>query len=562
MTTRPKVRIYRSRRAEGALREQAGAGRRAAEDTASAEQAASAAEASLEKAALDTALAERIAAVKAEELTGRQLRLARRIAAMHGIDVESDEEAVIALRDRGVDPFHRSSLSKIMAVSGSTSRQTVGGQGAASGPEKPPTGSEIALRREPQLPGSPQPLGQITPARIPAGRQELPSREKLTEEKRAAEIILIQRDIARRRRRKQFWLAVRLLLLVGIPTLIAGWYYFRIATPLYETKSQFLIQQADTAIVAGGNSILSGIQLNPDFVAVQSYLTSKNAMLRLDEEIGFKSAFQDPALDPLLRLPERVNDDTAFKTFKDMVKVKYDPTEGVLNMDVVAPDPALSEEFSRALIRYAEGMVDDMTARVREDQMAGAQQNYLDAEQRVRQAQAAVQELQEQMGVLDAESESSLVMNRIGQLQGQLTTKQLELSQLESNVNPNPSRVQGVRGDIDRLNQMIAEARAELTEGSEARGSLAQISGQFQMAQADLLIRQEILASSAELLEVARVEANKQVRYLSLSVAPIVPEAAAYPKAVSNTIVAFLIFLGIYLLLSLTASILREQVST
>ncbi|SDE15104.1 capsular polysaccharide transport system permease protein [Paracoccus isoporae] len=560
MTTRPKVRIYRSKRAGAALHEQDGAGRRAAEEMANAERAANEAEARREKAGQDSQMAERIAAVKAEELTGRQLRLARRIATMHGMDVESDEEAVIALRERGVDPFHRSSLSKVMASAGTASSRAAGGaQNRAAGPA---TGSEIALRRDPQLPGSPQPLGQITPVKVPAGKDGLPSREQLTEEKRAAEIIRIQRDIARRRRRKQFWLAVRLLLLVGIPTLIAGWYYFRIATPLYETKSQFLIQQADSAITASGNSILSGIQLNPDFVAVQSYLTSKNAMLRLDEEIGFKSAFQDPSLDPLLRLPEDVNDDTAFKTFKDMVKVKYDPTEGVLNMDVVAPDPELSEQYSRALIRYAEGMVDDMTSRVREDQMAGAQQNYLNAEQRVLQAQDAVQELQQQMGVFDAESESSLVMNRITQLEGQLTTKRLELAQLESNLSPNASRVQGVRGDIERIQQMIDDSRSELTQGSDTRESIAEIGGRLQMAQADLAIRQELMANSAELLEVARVEANKQVRYLSLSVAPIVPEAAAYPKAVSNTIVAFLIFLGIYLLMSLTASILREQVST
>ena len=62
--------------------------------------------------------------------------------------------------------------------------------------------------------------------------------------------------------------------------------------------------------------------------------------------------------------------------------------------------------------------------------------------------------------------------------------------------------------------------------------------------------------------EEARIEANKQVRYLALSIAPVAPDEATYPKALQNTIVAFLIFAGIYLMLSLTASILREQVSS
>ncbi|MDO5605504.1 MAG: capsule biosynthesis protein [Paracoccus sp. (in: a-proteobacteria)] len=581
MTTPPKVRIYHAKRS-GPAGQQPGA-----EAVRAVEAAAQAATADLAGTPADPAagiatqgalpdtpaapeagetLEVLIAAVRAEGLTGRQLRLARRIAAMHGIEVASEEEAVIVLRQHGVDPFHRSSLSQVLAAAGSGAAAAAGGRAqqpaSPSGDGQSP--NQVVLLEPARLPqaGGGRALGRITPAQHSTERPALPSREEMTEDKRAAEIYRIQRDIARRRRWKQFWLTVRLILLVGIPTVIAGWYYFSVATPLYETRSQFMIQQADTATTATGSSILSGIQLNPDSVAVQSYLTSQNALLRLDQDLGFKQAFQDPALDPLLRLPANATDDDAFKTYTNMVKVGYDPTEGVLNMTVVAPDPALSERFAVALISYAEGMVDDMTGRVRADQMEGARQNYADAENRVREAQNAVQALQEQMGVLDAASESSLIMARIGQLQGDLTTKQLELAQLMANPQPNPSRVQGVEGDISRLRELIAETRAELTQGNEARGSLAQIAGRLRIAEADLATRQTLLASAAEQLELARIEANKQVRYLSLSVAPVVPQSAAYPKALSNTLVAFLIFMAIYLMLSLTASILREQVST
>ena len=542
----------------------------AAEATSKAEQAVTQSSAPPQPQAANApsaapgSVAERIAAVKAEGLTGRQLRLARRIAAMHAIDVDSDEAAVVALRDRNIDPFHRSSLSQIVARTGAAEAASRAGDTGPDGAQRGghENSNQIALRREPGLPEGVKPLGQIRPVPAPGGRPDLPSREALTEEKRATEIYRIQRDIAKRRRIRQMWLAFRLFLMVIIPSVIAGWYYFMVATPLYETKSQFLIQQADTAIVASGNSLLSGLQLNPDSVAVQSYLTSKNAMLRLDEDIGFTSAFQDPSLDALLRLPPEATSDDAFKTYVDMVKVGYDPTEGVLDLTVVAPDPVLSEQYSLALIRYAEGKVDDMTSRVRSDQMEGSEKNYAAAEDRVREAQTAVQMLQQQLGVLDAASESGLVMGQIAQLQTELTRKQLELAQLQSNARPNASRVDGVKGDIERLQALMAESRAQLTEGNDARGSLAQISGSLRIAEADLATRQQLLAAAAEQLEIARIEANKQVRYLSLSVAPVAPSDATYPKALSNTIVAFLIFAGIYLMLSLTASILREQVST
>ena len=43
---------------------------------------------------------------------------------------------------------------------------------------------------------------------------------------------------------------------------------------------------------------------------------------------------------------------------------------------------------------------------------------------------------------------------------------------------------------------------------------------------------------------------------------PSAQDEAAYPRAFENTLLAFLIFGGIYLMFSLTASILREQVSS
>ncbi|HWL58597.1 MAG TPA: capsule biosynthesis protein [Paracoccus sp. (in: a-proteobacteria)] len=486
---------------------------------------------------------ERIAAVRAENLSQRQLRMARRIAAMYEIEVASDEEAVVVLRDRGIDPFHRAAVGKILS----------GEAAKAQGGLPVPTSKPGAMKGR----GT-----EIMP--LPPGSRNLPSPEAMTEEKRAAEIMRIQKDIARRRRRKLMMLGARLLVFVGLPTLIAGFYYSKMATPLYATHSQFQIQQADQSGAGSLGSLFSGTQLatNTDSVSVQSYLTSRDAMLRLDGELGFKTAFQQAAIDPILRLSPDATNEATYKLYKNSVKIGYDPTEGVIDMEVIAPDPKLSQEFSVALIKYAEGQVDQMTARLREDQMKGAIDSYNDAEAKVREAQLRVQELQEKLGVLDPVAESSVVMGHISQLEGQLAAKKLELGQLQANARPNRSRVAGVEGDISRLEEMLTDTRSQLTEGNNARGSLATISGQIRIAESDLLTRQELLAAAATQMETARIEANKQVRYLSLSVAPVAPDEATYPKAFLNTVVAFLIFAGIYLMLSLTASILREQVSS
>lgn len=69
------------------------------------------------------------------------------------------------------------------------------------------------------------------------------------------EISDIQRDITKRRRRKMGLLMVRLAFFVGLPTIMGGYYFYNIATPMYATDSQFLIIQNEGT---GGLGPLAG----------------------------------------------------------------------------------------------------------------------------------------------------------------------------------------------------------------------------------------------------------------------------------------------------------------
>lgn len=475
---------------------------------------------------------EEIAEIRSEGLTGRQLRMARRVAQRHGIEVTSDFEAVRLLRRRGIDPFQRSNMLDLVVSEADAQKVNL-----------PQT-----VRQAPQLPG--QPLPPPAPPR------------PLSAEQRASEILKVQQDIARRRRRKLVLLMTRLAFFVALPTFVAAWYYFVMATPLYATRSEFVIQQAESQ-VSGLGSLFSGTQFatSQDSITVQGYLQSREAMLRLDNDLGFRAHWSQPGIDPIQRLEENATDEAAYRAYKRNVRIGYDPTEGIVKMEVIAADPAVSAAFSEALIGYAEEQVDHLTQRLREDQMQGARDSYADAEAKVQAAQARVLDLQEKMGVLDPISENSVVMGQIGTFEVELAQKRLQRQQLLDNAQPNAARVAGVEGDIARLEDLIRALRAQLTEGAGGSASLASITGQLRIAEAELETRQLLLSQAAQQMEVARIEANKQVRYLSTGVRPLPPDEPTYPRAFENTLVAMLIFAGLYLILSLTASILKEQVS-
>ncbi|WP_113913176.1 capsule biosynthesis protein [Roseovarius dicentrarchi] len=542
MTTKPKARKFRIRRTPGPHQD-------APQPAESPDEAPDAPEDAQEgtarsgqiSSARQKGVSHSIDDIRKEGLTGRQLRMARRVAQKNGLAPTSDFDAVRLLRIKGIDPFQRASILELV-----TTDDTEGDIGDLV----PAKGRDVESSRI-QLP-------QTVPAQT-----HLPSTELSPADRRGEEIRRIQRDIGKRRRRKLLLLLTRLAAFVMLPTLLAGYYYYAVATPMYSTKSEFLILSADGGGGGGmgGFKVPSQFATGQDAIATQSYLLSKDAMLRLDRDVGFRDHFSQPWIDPIQRLKPDASNEEAYKLYKKYMKIGYDPTEGVLRMEVSTADPEVSAEFSRKLITYAEERVDDLSKRKREDAVESSTASLAEAKEERREAQRQLVAMQEGT-VLDPEGEIANIRALIGNVELQLQEKQLALSTQMNNARPNRAKVEALTSEIEILQLERIKQRARLTDATEGSASLASQTADIQMAQADLLTADMVLQAALEAQRLTASEANKQVRYLTVSVNPVASQDASYPRAFENTILAFLVFAGIYLMISLTASILREQVSS
>ena len=474
-----------------------------------------------------------IDAIRREGLTGRQLRMARRVAQKHGLAPTSDFDAVRLLRAEGIDPFQRSNMLELVVPQ-----------------DKQSTGTALQKGRI-QLPQT-----------VPAGGRNLPSTDVNPMERRMREISDIQRDITKRRRRKMGLLMVRLAFFVGLPTIMGGYYFYNIATPMYATDSQFLIIQNEGT---GGLGPLGGLlptqfANSADSIATQSYLQSKDAMLRLDRDVGFMKHFSDPAIDPIQRMNPDASNEEAYKYYKDNVKIGYDPTEGMIRMEVIAADPEVAKDFSEHLLEYAEERVNALSQQKREDGMRDAREAYEQTVAKRREAQEALIKLQVDNGV-DPQAVIASIRGQITNYETLLLEKELELAALLDNPRPNRAKVDGAQGDVRRLSAQLDKLNERMNSATEGTNSLAQQAVSLQLAQADLAAADAALQASQTQMEQARTEASRQVRYLTVAVRPVASQSASYPRKFENTILTFLIFAGIYLMLSLTSSILKEQVT-
>lgn len=472
-----------------------------------------------------------IDAIRKEGLTGRDLRMARRMAVRHNITASSDYDAIRQLRLKGVDPFKRNTMLALAPGGGASE----GGGGA-------------------QLPQPVQP-----------GKTNVPGPAISAEANRAREVLKIQQDIARRRRLKLFFLTVRLTVFVLIPTVIAAIYYASFATPLYSTRTEFLIQQADSGGSSGGlGGLFSGSPLasSQDSLTVQSYLKSRAAMQRLDAEYDYVAHFSQENLDFLTRLAPDATREDAFRTYSKNVTIAFDPTEGILKMEVITITPEEGVTYSEALLSYAEEVVDNLSQRLREDQTAVAEASFEETRRNMEEAQQRVIDLQQRHNVISSDIEITFLSQQVSTLQGLLTQEKLRLSELLSSARPNPALVEPVENRIKVLEDEIASVRAQMTETNTDGESLVRITSELAIAQAELVNWQTMLQATLQSVEAAKLSASSQTRFLAVGVPPIAPDEPSYPRTFENTLLTFMIMAGIYLMISLTLSVLREQISS
>ncbi len=134
-----------------------------------------------------------IDAIRREGLTGRQLRMARRVAQKHGLAPTSDFDAVRLLRAQRHRPV------RALDDAGTGGRRRPAGRPVRQQGTAPTDAGRSCRRRSKRAASCPRP-------------------QVMTEDARAREILRIQQDIARRRRRKLALLLARLAFFVLLPT--------------------------------------------------------------------------------------------------------------------------------------------------------------------------------------------------------------------------------------------------------------------------------------------------------------------------------------------------------
>jgi capsular polysaccharide transport system permease protein len=325
--------------------------------------------------------------------------------------------------------------------------------------------------------------------------------------------------------------------LVGLPTLIAGVYYFGIASDLYLSEVKFVVHgpaKGPTSALSVMLQSAGASAVSEDTYAVHEYLMSRDAVKRLEREDDLRAMLGRPEGDLISRFPGawfwRKDFEALYRTYSRFISVDIDSASGVSTLQVKAYRPEDAQRIAQALLTFGEQLVNALNERARHDALAVFQREVDRMEQNIGQIQTQLTAYRIKAKMLDPKSAAGGPIELLAQMNGQLASAQGQLAEVVKNA-PSSPHIPLVRTRIASLQKLIAEERAKITGDDD---SVATALSEYERLDVERALAEKTLASALGSLEAARLEAQRQQLYIETITQPNLADYPLYPKRLAS----------------------------
>jgi capsular polysaccharide transport system permease protein len=247
-----------------------------------------------------------------------------------------------------------------------------------------------------------------------------------------------------------------------------------------------------------------------------------------------------------------------------MVSVNYDTSSQIITVAVQAFTPQDASRLAQEILALSNDLVNQVSAKSRQDTVRLAESELQRAEARLREQRDVLSTFRETEQDIDPAGSVATQQAMIGRLMGELTGAQTRMATLREYLSDDAPSVRVLASLISTLEDQVAAEKAKLGRGDAAIGSgdtLTERVGTFEELSVDLEFTRRAYLSALVSVEGARLEADRQQRYLASFVSPSLPEQALYPKRVLNVFLAAILAFMLWGIAVMSVYIVREHMT-
>jgi capsular polysaccharide transport system permease protein len=372
---------------------------------------------------------------------------------------------------------------------------------------------------------------------------------------------------ARPRELRRSLLALSFLLCVILPSFLGAIYYAFVASDRYVASAGFAIRGMDTGISGDLIGAVTGLasigSTTSDSYILLKYFKSRDLVERLAQDFSFDEVYRRNDVDYFSRLGADTDIEYVVDYWRKRIHTTFDSTSSIITFEVEAFSPELADQVANRVLDYGRELVNQLSSRAREDALSYAQGEVERSELRLKTALDALRMFRNTEGSIDPAGAARIQLELIGGLERELAGVKARISALEGSVASDAPSMRNLRRQAEAIESQIAFQRREIgeNEGGVAGTALTGQLAAFETLEVERTFAQQALSSALISLEKARVEADRQQRYLAVYSAPALPQVALYPRRILNS---FLILIGLTVvwgICALTAYAVRDHIS-
>ena len=377
----------------------------------------------------------------------------------------------------------------------------------------------------------------------------------------------VQASSMRSTRRRRGVLVISFVLLCVFPSILATVYYTIIASDRYAANASFVVRGLDAGVgsadlVSSFTGLTSTGSTTSDSYIIRRYLKSADLIRVLQADLALSEHFANSSVDPI----SRFDGDKPFEEFvlywERRISTTYDSTTGIVTFEVQGFDPEFTLTLADKVLLAASKLVNHLSEIARQDSLKFAASEVDRAEERLSKAQQAIREFRSNRGAVNPALNAQLDAELIGTLETQLSDVQARIETLSASMDADTPLLRQLNQQAAALRSQIVARRAAIgDQAGEPGTATADSLAEFEALQLQQTFAQQRYASALSSIENARMDADRQQRYLAIFATPFMPEEAIYPLAFRNVILTILGSFALWAILTLVTYAVRDHLS-
>lgn len=348
---------------------------------------------------------------------------------------------------------------------------------------------------------------------------------------RALKDALELRAAARRARRKREILYFMIVAIAGLSALAYG---ALIAPKRYSAEARFSVRASSegssaapsaAGIISTGAGQGSAIGFVDGF-AVNDFLKSRDCMRQLAKRIDLRRllARDDSPFAPLSSFP---SEDRLYRAYRDAVRINFNMLEQVNVIEVSGFSPGASQQIGDGLLALAQEFVARMDEQGVADSLDVARRQLRAAEQQDIAAANALAQWRADNQNIDPQAESAMVMQKIGQIEQELTAARINYEKVAALGNPEHPMLEPARRQVSALERQLAQARGRLAGSGNSEAARLKTYEQLKNQQT---FADNNLAAARNAYQQAFLQTMRLRRYLTVIARPVAGDRPSSPK--------------------------------